>query len=192
MENLAGALGLGSLIKDGDEAKSVLFALLSSDAMVMDVLLKMIIFTRFIGAEEEMEAMDVKLQRDFDGDFTPDQTGSVYIKAMQVGPFSVFDEFSTHEFGDSFFATVRRSKYVGLLGRRLFRLLARESKGTPDGRGLGKICRRILPVILESQVLEKALRRPVSAETAENLLELSDSVDSLERVMEVVQQVLIK
>jgi hypothetical protein len=58
---------------------------------------------------------------------------------------------------------MRKSEFYHLLIQRLLRFVAREAKGTPDGKKLGKSARRILSSMLPGlEGLDQLVSEPVA------------------------------
>ncbi|KAL7559178.1 hypothetical protein ACA910_013187 [Epithemia clementina (nom. ined.)] len=195
MENMSGVLGLAHMIREGDETKAALFAMLSSHPMVINVLIKMMTCVPYIGREEDFEKLEQRLQNQFEDSktVTPDQTAPEYVKTMKVGPVSILDGLHRYDAaGNAFFAALRRSPHAGFLARRLLRWMAREALGTRDGKQFGPVARKVLPRLALFQpgvtTTTTTLRVVPSKEMAEQLLTASESVETMEQARTVLEQ----
>jgi hypothetical protein len=166
MEHFSGLLALGvvcqGIVRHVGASRrdarpdAVVFALLESAPVSLDVLLGFLVITPFIGLQhdfthQKQEAFsNCRTTADFDDwKLTPDQDSKDYITAMK-GPLMILFYIS-YDFKDTnarldaaFFHRIEQHVLFPKLLHRLFRLAAREIRNTPDGVELGCYARKIL------------------------------------------------
>ena len=177
MEQMAGALGLANICKEGDlwGTESVLVALVEGDPMYMDVLAHTMYWTGQIKkvddsnpGEHNYAEWDVPPTQ-----LTPDQDYEPYVKTMAEGPYFILKSMNRYVFKPAFWAAMRRSEFAYCLAHRFLRILAREAKGTKDGRKLGKIARASLVELVPGV---EPISEIVSVTTADHILQESKNV----------------
>jgi hypothetical protein len=155
LEHVAGLISLvamcqGEIMKakgcgDG-ECEAVLFALLEAAPMSITVLLEFLIWTPYIGPEENYsEVQDAFHTARVTRALTPDQQSQDYCQALRGGICLIF--LLLEEAGPSktvFINVMVKHTLFPLLVQRLLRIVAREGMGTPDGKDLGTFARKIL------------------------------------------------
>jgi hypothetical protein len=162
LEHIAALIGLAGMCQgesfyknNGDcRPDAVVFALLEAAPVSLDVWMGFMVITPYIGPREGYSRVENQFRvcrqtADFnDWSLTPDQTTDDYCKAMR-GPMGILyyaTNLKEHS-GRLDIALLRRLEKHALFSKvlhRLCRLVAREIRGTNDGKGLGRTARIIL------------------------------------------------
>lgn len=115
--------------------------------MYLDCLIAFMTLTPPICPEDEAKRVKKIFQPHnvMDADLTPDQEYLAYIDVMKKAPLYLLDQLSKRKIGAAVFAALQSSQIWFLLVQRFLRWMAREGMGTPDGKELGPMVRRIFP-----------------------------------------------
>jgi hypothetical protein len=166
MEHVSGLLALGAMCQEvvrhvgvsrrDARADAVVFALLESAPVSLDVLLGFLVITPFIGLQQEFtrEKQETfsgcRTTADFDDwKLTPDQDTKDYITAMK-GPLMILlyisndFKYTNARLDLAFFYRIEQHVLFPKVLHRLFRLAARKIRKTSDGVELGCYARNIL------------------------------------------------
>ena len=122
---------------------------------------------------------------------TPDQDSAPYLRTMLEGPVLLLSCVSKYNFAPALWGAMAASEFYHLFVQRLLRWVAREVKGTLDGKGLGRKIRKIMSSMFPE--IAKLLKEQISEDAADKILSesatvLSDStsvtIDNLKILLE--------
>jgi len=159
LEHVAALLALAAMCQ-GDCAavgcgdgvpEAVLFALMEAAPRSIDVLMEFVVATPYIGpADKYRGSLETSFRKARNGRvLTPDQTSAAYCHAMK-GPFVLLCALAKQKVTSAaLIHYLERHKLFPLMIQRLFRIIAREVMGMPDGKVLGKLVRNILACIAD-------------------------------------------
>lgn len=175
MEQMGAVLALGNLARECEiqGTESIVFALLEGDEMYIDVLIQQLAWTGLIREGDEEVPGFISYNGPLEK-FTPDQESAPYVRTMSEGPVLLLLCVSKYVFAPALWAAMSNSEFYHLLIQRLLRFVAREVKGTLDGRALGHKARKILSSMFPD--VEKLLKQPISMEAADKILTESSTL----------------
>ena len=187
----------------------VVFALLESAPVSLSVLLSHVVSTHYIGPEsgydrvrDDYRSSRLKMNID-DCELTPDQCSKDYCNAMK-GPLGIL--YSLHNLKNTpgrldkiLFGRIEKHPLFSKTLHRLFRLAARESKGTQDGEELGYTARCILMHMADMDgQMDDATFKSLTADRCswdhgiQQQLLVKDDITSYEELLEFLQELLKK